>query len=430
MWRKKRLRTSKVRVRVSARSISLIGLIIVGLSRVAATQSLVSAEDLPAAIRLLDNAPAHKSLPCTISADKWPRLDFLLRYTFGFGVDCRLGEIQPGEKLIAIVRVKPTKDAPAVMVEEFDVPPFPPEQLTGFYAKKLSDVRISMSGGFAVGVGRYSAEVVLTDEHGHTCRKRWSFSAGNKKQARILPLTLRQNRVAPLLDRMWNGKLKENGVRLTVLFQAAPVYADSARLYEWERTYLLESLTGLLDQFPCRSVRLVAFNLDRQEVLVRQEDFDASGFIKLAKSLEQLELAAIPYQALEPQARQEFLLRLVQEEVSAKDLSEVVIFLGPASHLTEKLPQEMLRHIEGSDAAFSYLEFFRGTHADGVERLTKYLHGQVFEISTPEDLGRAITRILAKIKPIESGYTPSLTCEKDQCQPPSGSGRNSPLDSD
>jgi len=161
------LRTSKVRVRVSARSISLIGLIIVGLSRVAATQSLVSAEDLPAAIRLLDNAPAHKSLPCTISADKWPRLDFLLRYTFGFGVDCRLGEIQPGEKLIAIVRVKPTKDAPAVMVEEFDVPPFPPEQLTGFYAKKLSDVRISMSGGFAVGVGRYSAEVVLTDEHGH-----------------------------------------------------------------------------------------------------------------------------------------------------------------------------------------------------------------------------------------------------------------------
>ena len=90
----------------------------------------------------------------------------------------------------------------------------------------------------------------------------------------------------------------------------------------------------------------------------------------------------------------------------------------------------MLRHIEGSDAAFSYLEFFRGTHADGVERLTKYLHGQVFEISTPEDLGRAITRILAKIKPIESGYTPSLTCEKDQCQPPSGSGRNSPLDSD
>src|SRR5579871_3367231 len=56
-------------------------------------QDVVPAGDVPNAVRIFDNASANNSLPCDLQFRASPWLDFLFRYTEGFEINCRIGEL-------------------------------------------------------------------------------------------------------------------------------------------------------------------------------------------------------------------------------------------------------------------------------------------------------------------------------------------------
>jgi hypothetical protein len=341
--------------------------------------------------------PSKNSLPCHLQLSSNLQLDFLFRYMAGFAVDCSLGEkLPPGTRLVALIRVTPELGKPTVLLEYFDIPQVQQHSLSRFDAQ-LSQLKVQMSGGFAMGPGRYSVEVVLVDNRGHSCRELKKLKPAEERTDRNVPVGLQPGSVAPLLDARWSGLLAAKGLRLTVLMNAHGRFGF-AHFHAWERAILLQSLVTLLNQLPCKSVRLVAFDPDGLQEVFRKESFDADGFAQLKKALERMEFVTISYQALKKGAWSRYLVDLAQRESSSKESPDDIIFLGTGgSHAWEKLPREMTREIEISKAHFFYFELFPyvGSAPDGVEQLTKDMHGAVFAVSSPETLAQAIKKTLA-----------------------------------
>jgi len=378
---------------------STIQLLVLGslLAGAALAQDFVKEVDLPRVNEILDNSPHKSQLPCFIVFSEDLRLDLLFRYTNEFAIRCRLGEIiPPGTELVALLRITARGGKPVFMAEHFHVPPAQQRDSTGMLAGP-SQLEITASGGFAVGPGEYSVEIVLTDEQGNTCRKQKNLKPFYGRGDRKVPFSLQPGVVSPLMDTKWNGALARNGPRLTVFLD---VYGQngSADLHGFDRAALMQSLFTLLTQLPCRSVKLIAFDLEGQRAIFSQEPFDARGFVALGRLLKKVDFSTISYRALQHGAWSKFLADQVQSELASNQPGDDIVFLGSwGSHAREKLPQETARKIEIGNTRVFYFELFppESGAPDGIEQLTKELHGKVLAIRSPDDLAEAIKKTAA-----------------------------------
>lgn len=194
------------------------------------------------------------------------------------------------------------------------------------------------------------------------------------------------------------------GIRLTVLLDVAPLNPYVFKLRAWDRSFLMSSLASLLQQTPCADVRLIAFSLQQQREIFRQEHFDKSGFVKLSQAVGDLELGVISVHDLQGRLGWVSLLAgLSNQEVIAHDPSDVVIFLGPATVQIRKVPQGMLKPRETTNPRFFYFEYYPywragNEFADSIEYLTKARQGAVFKIHSPGELAQAIQKMLRQQK--------------------------------
>ena len=265
-----------------------------------------------------------------------------------------------------------------------------------------------MSGGFAVGEGQFQVDLLVADqETGWTSRKRWRVRVTRSKHQGAAQVAIPPRSVFPMGVRPWPIKMDTSGkaLRITVLLDAAPLDPRTPALRAWDRAFLLGSLSSLLKQIPCASVRLRAFNLDQQRELFRQDQFDDAGFIKLADSLRTLDLGAVSYRVLQQhQGWLDMLLDYANRELTAADPSDAVILLGPRTHYFTVVPRERLRGRETPNPHFYYFEYipryFRSSQfPDTLGSLTKRLDGAVYEISSPDDYARSIQKMLARVQP-------------------------------
>lgn len=381
-----------------SKTLALLGLLSLGIPSRA--QVVLTSSEIPIVNQIIDSRAKQNSLKCDVRP--WPPfLDFNFRYQTGLLLSVSLGEFTPGEEPITYLRVIPQGASPVIFRTSLELPSVPPDMSGTIDLRNLRKIHFTTSGAFHIGEGRYSVELLLLNGQGRSCYKRWNVKTGNYSD-KAVPLAMSPRSVVPLVPDSWDGKLEANGVRLSVLLDAAPLHPYAAQLYAWDRALLLQALASLLKQLPCQSVQIVAFNLEQQREVFRQEKFDAGGFTKLASALEHLELASVPYQTLRRGAASKFLLRLAQEQISAKDPSDAVVFLGP---LTAVDQNPLMQLSEPASPRFFYFEFHGvGTHfPDSIEHLTKDLHGSVFRISSANDLASAIQKMLAQLEPIPNG---------------------------
>jgi hypothetical protein len=363
----------------------------------ASGQSFADARDHAEANRTLDNAPAKSRLPCFFDLESKPYLDFLYRYLAAFEIDCRLGSmIQPGTTWFAVIRITNQFSKPTLMLEEFEIPQVPHGNDPRFYAP-ISKLKVSMTGGFAMGPGRYLVEIALTDQRGSSIRRRWRLKLPEYKEEEHIPSALLPGAVAPLSDPHWDGALSSRGARVTVLLDVESLF-HGARLSAGYRAYLLQSLASLLNQLPCKSVRLIAFSLDTQEELFRQDILDADGFARLDKVLDRVQFDMIPYRALMRGASTRFLVNMIQREITLQQTPDAVIFLGLSGlQPVPKIPLEMLDHMETNDTRVYYLRYLRFGAPDMIENLTRELHGTVIPFDSARTLAHAITTMSTQI---------------------------------
>ena len=351
--------------------------------------------------RLLDSDRSPDLLHCSILPRK-PTLDFAFRFDVGYIVTCSLSTFGGrASKIFVIARVTPEGGKPLLLGESYRLP-------EASAATKSSKLRqdVQMSGGFAVGEGEYQVEVLVADqESGRTSRKRWRARVARNRSQGAAYVAVPPGSVIPMGVRPWPVKMDTSGkgLRVTVLLNAAPLNPRNPALRAWDRAFLLGSLSSLLKQIPCASVRLRAFNLDQQRELFRQDQFDDAGFMELAESLRTLELGTVSYRVLEQrQGWLDLLLDYANRELMAADPSDVVIILGPRTRYFAEVPRKKLKGRETPNPhfyAFEYLPGYVQHFPDAISSLTKRLGGTAYEIYSPGDLARSIQKMLAQVQP-------------------------------
>jgi hypothetical protein len=366
-------------------------------------QAPLNATDSERIGRLLDRGRSPDLLHCSIQPRR-PTLDFAFRFDVGYIVTCALSQFGGrASKIFVIARVTPEGGKPQLLGEAYRLP----EATAGTKASNLKQ-DVQMSGGVSVGEGQYQVEVWVADqETGRTVRKRWRARVARSRSQGAAEVAVPTGSVLPLGVRPWPIKMDTSGkgLRITVLLDAAPLNPRSSSLRAWDRAFLLASLSSLLKEIPCASVRLRAFNLDQQREFFRQDQFDDAGFMELEESLRTLELGTVSYRVL--QRRQgwfDLLLDYANRELIAPDPSDAVIILGPRTRYYAEVPRSKLKGRETPNPHFFYFEYFprfwRTSHfPDAISSLTKRLDGTVYEIFSPGDLARSIQKMLTRVQP-------------------------------
>jgi hypothetical protein len=238
-------------------------------------------------------------------------------------------------------------------------------------------------------------ELLMADEKGRRCQGQWQLTAPPRK-TRLLQAPGTVEAVS-LAD--WRGIPDRESAagRVTVLLNAAPFLSRRhvAKLASSERSLLMGSLTTLLEQTRYRHARLVVFDLDRRRILFEDDDFGPEGYQRLRKILAETEYATIAFQTLRQGGRDwEMLDRLVSQEARREDVSEAIVFLGPALRWSDRRPKPEANLRAGLPPLY-YLALtrFGATAQDTIQKTVRQYGGKVFTVYQPQDLARATQAI-------------------------------------
>ena len=371
----------------------------------ASAQYLLRPEDAAKVSSAMDESPAGgRKLTCEATHVK-PFLDFAFRFESGFAVRCPVKVFEgKAVHLVLYARVTPASGKPVVLGLDFTTPAMPADMRPRTNLRHVT-ANFDFSGAFTLGEGEYTVDLLAVDSMNRFLQTRWKLKAARARGEELVPLTIEPQHAGQLSSRPWEGKLVKpgQGVRVTVLLDAAPRDPNSIQLRAWDRSFLMDSVSSVLRQIPCESVRLVAFNLEQQREIFRDEQFDRTGFRRLGRALRELELGTISYSVLKRQRGwAELLTNLTNQEVQSEAPSDLVIFLGPVTRLHEKIPLADLQPAMGNRPRFFDFEYFPiwlggSEFPDSIHHLTMARNGTVLKIHSPGELARGIQRMLEQI---------------------------------
>jgi hypothetical protein len=356
--------------------------------------------------RFFDSGFQGDELKCDVRVLK-PFLDFTFRFETGFIVTCPMKQFEGKETpLVFYLRIRSASAPPVLLGDLLRVPALPAQ-----FSSKVDMARFKgsaeFSGVFATGEGLYNVEFLIADGRRRHFVKRWVTKAATHGSESKAPLALKPGIAVSAAIPPWRElpEAKDSGSRVTVLLNAAPLNPRALRLRAWDRTFLLDSLSSLVQHLPTNSIRLVAFNLDQQRLIFEQDNFDRVGFRKLAQALSDLELGTVSYRNLQNRSGAfELLAKLINQETAhpGKQSASAVLFLGPNLHIETKIPREMLSGCEGGNPPVFYFEYYPrygdGDFPDSIHHLTNACNGTVFKLHSPADFGSAITKLQKKLQ--------------------------------
>jgi hypothetical protein len=373
-------------------------LIAVLLALAAAAQTPVPAARLENIRKYFDARPGEQPLQCDVLPIK-PSLGFSLRFQAGYTVSVPLKQYTgDGHRLIVATRITPEGGEPAYLFQRFRMGKVPETK-----------TRAKLDGGYLLGEGRYAVECALFDDSGRVSRKMWSIDARLRRGDRGAKLAIPPGTVSPLTVgiRPVRAPLDAVESRLTILLHAAPLLPGRTRLRASDLFLLFSGLTSLLERLPARSVKLVAFNLDQQKELFRQDSFTPAAMDRVMEALTGLELGVVDYDVLKNRGGSlDLLAALVQQELHAGTPSDAVVLLGPLTRMQDALPREAARDPRGPTPRFYYLQFNPYPFAwsrfqdslvrtnplatDSISRLVARFQGKTIAIRSPGEFAKAL----------------------------------------
>ncbi len=365
--------------------------------------ALQKPRDIDLVNRLLNGEGGSGKLNCHVQPYR-PFLDFSFRFEAGYVIRCSLGQFEGKETTIAsYARVSSVSGKPLTLGDRFQIPAIPEERRSGFNWRRFHD-EAEFSGVFAAGEGEYRVDLAVIDNQERVFRKNWTVKIAVHGKERATPFSIKPDTAVSTALPPWHGHEESAGrdLRVSVLLDATPIYPFALKLRAWDRAFLLSSLASLVRQVNAGSTQVVAFNLDQQRVIFRDDDFHRNSFRKLVESLQSLELGTVSYKNLQRQAGWlEVLLNLLSEEETALRSPDAVIFLGPTNRIMQKIPREYLGNCQNLGSRIFYLEYFPYVGAefpDAIHQLTNTCHGNVYKIHTAADFAEALEKVQRKIQ--------------------------------
>src|SRR5215472_5131140 len=290
---------------------------------------------------ILEAGETRKDIPCTVNPIK-PALGFDLKFHAGYEVLVPLKELAGSDNHLTMVfRVYPENkpDEASFFSQRWNVPPIDDD----------AGGQAQLAGTFDVGEGKYHVDWLMRDRSERVCSQSWDTEANLPPKDKQMSLDIPPSTVQPAdtepfrqeppVDRQ-NDKLN-----VKVMVNFAPQDSLSATLQPIDTNALLSILRSIAREPRIDKFSIVAFNMQEQRVIYRQDAASQIDFPALGKALRSLNLGTVDLKRLtQKHGDTEFLTNFMTQEMNVEaDHPDAVIIAGPKVMLDNALPQETLK---------------------------------------------------------------------------------------
>lgn len=352
----------------------------------------------------LETDEPRKDLPCTVTPRK-AELGFDLRFHGGYDVSLPLEELEGPESMLTVVfRVAPQNDRDRVTYfsQHIRVPAIEEDAKGDAF----------LQGAFDLGEGNYHVSWLMRDRSERTCSFSWDVQAELPAKDKQIALFLPASEVAQTQFEQFQEEPTitrtptETPLVVKLLVNFSPQNKDSAALRPIDTSGIVTMLRTIDRDPRIGKFSLIAFNMQEQRVVYRQDATDHIDFPALGKALQSLNLGTVNVQRLaQKHGETQFLTDLINQEIGVvqPDIQspDAVIFAGPKTLLDANVPQESLQRIGDIDCPMFYMNYNLNPQAvpwkDAISRAIRHFKGTEYTISRPRDLWYATSEMVSQI---------------------------------
>jgi hypothetical protein len=355
-------------------------------------------------LAVLESGEQRKDLPCTVTPSK-PTLGFDLKFHAGYEVSVPLKELAGlGNILNIVFRVTAVDrpDDPVYFIQHVRVPPLDEDAKGDAY----------LQGVFDVGEGSYHVDWLMRDHIERVCSSNWDSEAvlGIKDRPirlAIPPEAIQRDDMDQFLEDSeppTQRRTLDPPLNVKVLVNFAPQNSLSASLQPLDTTALVSILKTISRDPRIGKFSIVAFNMQEQKVMYRQEGVSRIDFPALGGALHDINLGTVDLKQLsEKHGDTDFLTDLVRKEMmpNPQDHPDAVVFAGPKIMLDTNPPEEALKDASDVDFPVFYMNYNLNPQAvpwkDAISHTVHFFRGYEYTITRPRDLWFAVSEMVSKI---------------------------------
>ncbi|MBS1831952.1 MAG: acetyltransferase [Acidobacteria bacterium] len=362
---------------------------------------------------VLESGENRKDLPCSVTPNK-PTLGFDLKFHSGYDITMPMRELAGNENLLSVL----FRVAPAANREE-----------TTYFTQRIRVPMVAedakgdalVQGFFDVGEGNYHVDLLIRDRAERVCSFSWDTEAALPAKEKQIQMVLAANAIAGSEGDQFLAEkdIQRSGdaVNLKVLINFAPQNPHARAMQPLDLTALV-SILRQIDKHPnIGKVSLVAFNMQEQRVIYRQEDAAQIDFPQLGKAVHGVTLGTVSVEQLaRKNSETEFLVGLIKSELVGSVKPDAVVFAGPKVLLDSNPSKEDLAETRSEvDFPIFYMNYNLNPQqipwTDAIGRAVKMYKGTEFTISRPRDLWNSVTEMFARVvksKQLKNSATASV----------------------
>lgn len=348
---------------------------------------------------ILDSDEAKKDLPCTVTPVK-PILGFDLRFHSGYEIALPLREVAgDGDTLTIVFRVTPSsaKDSPYYFSQRYSVPEIDADAKGDAY----------LAGGFDVGEGDYHVDWMMRDRIERVCSSSWDVTATLTARDQNMKLAIARNAIDTSDQEFFKAEPPvtrigtEEAIKVKILVNYAPQQGYASSMQPIDTSALVSILRNISREPRIYKFSVVAFNMNEQRIVYRQDDSDHIDFPGLGKALSSLKFGMVDYKKLsDPHSGSDFLSKLVLNELSSNK-ADAVIFAGPKVGLDDSVPADSLKELASVSYPVFYMNYnltpVQNPWRDPIGNIVKRLRGYEYTIARPRDLWTSWSDIMSRI---------------------------------
>ena len=358
-------------------------------------------------LAVFESGEVRKDLACTVTPAK-PVLGFDLRFHAGYDVTIALKELAGSENSLNILfRVAPQNhpDHPVFFTQHIRVPKLDDEAKGDAF----------LQGGFDLGEGNYHVDWLMRDRSERVCSFSWDSEATLAAKDRSINLAIspgeiqrtdrEQFKEEPPVQRASN----ETPLNVKVLVNFAPQDSASAALQPVDTSALVSILRSISREPRIGKFSIVAFNMQEERVVYRQEGADRIDFPALGEAINSLNLGTVDLKRLgEKHGDTDFLAGLVRREVgSSTSHPDALIFAGPKVMLDSNVPPDALKEAGEVNFPVFYMNYNLNPQAvpwkDAISHTVHFFRGYEYTITHPRDLWFAVSEMVSRIVKSRNG---------------------------
>jgi hypothetical protein len=350
---------------------------------------------------ILEAQEVRKDLSCTVTPNK-PVLGFDLKYHSGYEVSVPLKELAGSDNQLTMVfRVTPDghSDDAVYFSQRISVPAIDEDAGGPAY----------LQGTFDVGEGKYHVDWLMRDRAARICAFHWDIEATlpskDKQMALdIAPAVIRPADTEPFKQEAPVTRQEhEAPLNVKVVMNFAPQDSGSATLQPLDTNALLSILRNIAREPRIGKFSIIAYNMQEQRVIYRQEGASQIDFPAIGKALNSLNLGTVDLKRLsQKHGDSEFLASLITKELKdEKQQPDAVIFAGPKVMLDDGLSPDTLKQLSDVKLPVFYMNYNLNPQVnpwrDAIGSTVRYLKGIEFTITRPRDLFFSWSEIMGRI---------------------------------